>query len=281
MIFVIVKRNVTIFFRDKMNVFLSMLSNFIMLGIYLLFTGNIFKSSLAGFDKAGILLDSWLVAGLIATTTITCTVGIFGKRIEDENKGINKDFNCSPITKIELVGGYILSAFFIGFLVSLIFLFFSLIILFLRGGDILDIYSILKIIGVIILADFTNSSMIFFITSFLKTHSAYSTAASIMGVLSGFLTGIYMPIGNLPKFMQTIVKIFPTSHAASLLRQIFTKDITSSLPVEVVNVINENLGMIYTFNGKELSNIISVFILIISGILFYILGVISLSRKVK
>ena len=139
----------------------------------------------------------------------------------------------------------------------------------------------LKIIGVIILADFTNSSMIFFITSFLKTHSAYSTAASIIGVLSGFLTGIYMPIGNLPKFMQTIVKIFPTSHAASLLRQIFTKDITSSLPVEVVNVINENLGMIYTFNGKELSNIISVFILIISGILFYILGVISLSRKVK
>ena len=90
-----------------------------------------------------------------------------------------------------------------------------------------------------------------------------------------------MPIGNLPKFMQTIVKIFPTSHAASLLRQIFTKDITSSLPVEVVNVINENLGMIYIFNGKELSNIISVFILIISGILFYILGVISLSRKVK
>ena len=107
MIFVIVKRNVTIFFRDKMNVFLSMLSNFIMLGIYLLFTGNIFKSSLADFDKAGILLDSWLVAGLIATTTITCTVGIFGKRIEDENKGINKDFNCSPITKRELVGGYI------------------------------------------------------------------------------------------------------------------------------------------------------------------------------
>ena len=34
------------------------------------------------------------------------------------------------------------------------------------------------------------------------------------------MTGIYLPVGMLPAAMQTVVKLFPVSHAALLMRRV-------------------------------------------------------------
>lgn len=67
----------------------------------------------------------------------------------------------------------------------------------------------IKVLGLIILTVIFASFMMFFMVSCFKSVNAYSTACTVIGTLIGFLTGVYIPIGNLPESVQTVVKLFP------------------------------------------------------------------------
>ncbi|MDF2836474.1 MAG: transporter, partial [Paenibacillus sp.] len=75
---VIAKRNLKLFFRDRTAVAMSFLSVFIILGLYVLFLGNTLKSNLPDAPGIQFLLDSWVMAGILAVTTVTSTLGAFG-----------------------------------------------------------------------------------------------------------------------------------------------------------------------------------------------------------
>ena len=74
--------------------------------------------------------------------------------------------------------------------------------------------------GVVILAVLASASMVLLLVSFFKTSNAFAAASTVIGTLLGFLAGIYIPIGSLPDYLQTIVKFFPVSHSAALFRQV-------------------------------------------------------------
>lgn len=42
----------------------------------------------------------------------------------------------------------------------------------------------------------SSSSIVFFLTTFLRSQNAFSAASTVIGTLSGFLTGIYVPDGQ-------------------------------------------------------------------------------------
>ena len=44
-------------------------------------------------------MDSWLIAGILAVTSISTTLGAFGVIVDDKAKKIEKDFRCSPISR--------------------------------------------------------------------------------------------------------------------------------------------------------------------------------------
>ena len=64
------KRNLLVFFKDKASVFFSLLSVFIIIGMYALFLGDVWTSSMKDVTGARILMDCWIVAGLIAVITV-------------------------------------------------------------------------------------------------------------------------------------------------------------------------------------------------------------------
>ena len=76
------------------------------------------------------------------------------------------------------------------------------------------------LVGVILLSVVSSGSMVLLVVSFFKTSNAFAAASTVIGTLLGFLAGIYIPIGTLPDYLQTIVKLFPVSHSAALFRQI-------------------------------------------------------------
>jgi multidrug/hemolysin transport system permease protein len=90
----LVKRNLKMFFRDKTSVFFSLLSVFIIIGLYILFLGNLVSAGLKDLlgDSARFTTDSWIMAGLLSVTSITTTMGAFGTMVEDNSKKIIKDF---------------------------------------------------------------------------------------------------------------------------------------------------------------------------------------------
>jgi len=129
----------------------------------------------------------------------------------------------------------------------------------------------------------TNTSMVCFIVSFFKSHSAFSTASTIIGTLIGFLTGIYLPIGALPESVQMIIKMFPVSHAASLFRQVLMEASMQTafegIPVNYLDEFKEYMGVTFRFGGNEVAPWISILILAGTAVVFYGLSLLNMSKK--
>lgn len=280
-----VSRNLKVFFRDKMAVFFSLLAVLIVLGLYIFFLGDVWVDSFPNIKGVKNLMNCWIIAGLIGVTSVTANMGAFGTMIEDKSKNKIKDFYVSPIKKSKIVGGYIISSFIVGSMMSVVTLIISQIYLVYSGVDVLNFKELTEVFLIILMTSLSNSAMILFIVSLFSSEKAFSTASTIVGTLIGFITGIYLPISMLPDSVQIIVKLFPTSHGISILRQIFMKkqmDISfADVSTNYINEFKESMGVVYYINDKLVSNTASVFILIASTIIFFFLAVLILYKKKK
>ena len=234
-----VSRNLKVFFRDKTAVFFSLLAVLIVLGLYIFFLGDVWVDSFPNIKGVKNLMNCWIIAGLIGVTSVTANMGAFGTMIEDKSKNKIKDFYVSPIKKSKIVGGYIISSFIVGSMMSVVTLIISQIYLVYSGVDVLNFKELTEVFLIILMTSLSNSAMILFIVSLFSSEKAFSTASTIVGTLIGFITGIYLPISMLPDSVQIIVKLFPTSHRISILRQIFMKkqmDISfADVPTNYIN----------------------------------------------
>ena len=280
---IMVKRNLKIYFQDKAAVFFSMLSVIIIFALYIFFIGDSISSGLKFLPHPNRLMRAWMLAGMLASASITTSLGAYGVMISDrENKTI-KDFYSSPVSRRQIAGGYIITGFIISIIMSIFTLIFGEIYMGMIGGAVLDMDILLKLFGVIVLSAFASSAIASFIISFLKTNSACSAASMIVGTLIGFLVGAYIPIGNLPENVQWLVKYFPCAHSSILYRQLLMKDSIkenfANQPTAILKETKEILGVIFVYNGHTASAWMSVVVLLITGVVFYLLAVLVLIRK--
>lgn len=280
----IIRRNVLVFLRDRTSVFFSLLAILIIFALYILFLGENYQSGLLeGLNGAQYLMDAWLVGGILAAASITTTMGAFSIMVEDKSKQIFKDFSSSPIRTSKLTAGYLLGAFIVGLFMTLLALFVGEIFIVFNGGEWLNLLDTVKVIGLIILSVITNTAFVYFPVSFMQSENAFGTMSSVIGTLTGFLAGIYLPIGILPPAIQTVVKLFPVSHSASLLRQTITRDALNKVfqgaPPEAREGFEQFMGVRFEWNGTEISPWLSFLYLSVMAIVFYLLSIWSFKRK--
>lgn len=280
---VIAKRNLKIFFRDKTTVFFSFLAVFIILGLYIVFLGDLMASGLQGVAEVNFLINSWVMAGILAVTSVTSTLGAFGIMVEDRARRTIKDFTAAPVKRRGIAGGYIVSTFIIGIIMSLVTFGLAELYIVMRGGEWLPLASALKVLGIIPLAVLAGSSIVFFITSFISSQNAFTTISTIIGTLIGFLTGIYIPIGSLPEAVQFMIKIFPVSHAAALLRSVMLErpmEISfANAPASALEEFKVNMGVAYQFGDTTTTAAVSIAILLATTALFYLLAMMNVAKK--
>lgn len=280
-------RNIRLFFRDKTSVFFSFLSVLIIVGLYALFLGDAqvknLEATVGSVDGARFLVDSWIMAGIIAVNTVTITLGAFGIMVQDESKKIIKDFAVAPIKRSWLVASYVLSAWFIGIVITTVAFLVGELYIVLSGGELLPLGSMLQVLGIVALCVFSASSMVFLTVSFIKSDSAFSTLSTIIGTLIGFLAGIYIPIGVMPQAVQEVVKVIPITHGAVLLRQVFMErpinDVFAGAPTAAVGDYRSAMGIDMTLFGHTLSTGTMVLFLFVTGIVFFVLSVYRISRR--
>lgn len=281
----IANRNLKIFFRDRAAVLFSLLAVFIILGLYVVFLGDTLASSLPVIEGASVLINSWVLAGILAVTSVTSTMGAFGIMVEDRSRKILKDFTTSPLRRSRLTGGYILSACSVGVIMSVVTFILGELYILVLDGELLPLFSILKVLGLIVLSVLASSSIVFFITTFLRSQNAFSAASTVIGTLIGFLTGIYVPMGSLPEAVQWVIKIFPISHAGVLIRNVMLehpmKVSFNGAPAEALTEFTENMGVVYHFGSYQVESWVSIVILLATTVLFFGLSLLSLSRKSK
>lgn len=278
-----IKRNVKLFFRDRAAVFFSLLAVLIIIGLYALFLGDVWLGEFPEMGNARFIMDSWLIGGLLAVTSVTTTLGALGIMVEDKTKKIAKDFYSSPIKRSQITGGYLLSVFIIGIIMSVVALVLSEIYVLANGGALLGAVAMLKVFGLMLLATLSNTALMCFIVSFIKSQNAYTTVSTIIGTLIGFVAGIYLPIGTLPEAVQTVVKVIPVSHAAVLLRQVVmgapVEAAFTGAPQQTLDGFNSMMGVSYKFGDFAVTPLMSIVFLAVTGLLFYWLTMMRLSKK--
>jgi len=229
MIWKLTRRNVDIYIRNKASVFFSFLSVIIIIGLYALFLGDMQVKSInemllkygQSIKGTRFLVDSWIISGLLAINAVTITLGVLGTMVYDiENKRF-PDFIVAPVSRTSVVLSYLLSAWIIGFIFSLIALVVGELYILSGGGQLLSPMKMLETLGVLALAVISSSSIMYFIASFLKSGSAFGTMSTLLGTLIGFFTGAYIPMGVMPIAVQKAIILVPFSHSAAILRQIF------------------------------------------------------------
>ena len=142
-----------------------------------------------------------------------------------------------------------------------------------------------KIFGVMLLSSFASSAMVCFIVSFIRTMASYTTVSIILGTLIGFLVGAYIPIGQLPAGVQNVIRYFPCAHSAALFRQLMMDGLSdvsfAALPAAQRAGFEETLGVRFTYGSTVAPAWVSIAILVGTGVVFYLLAILNMSRKRK
>jgi multidrug/hemolysin transport system permease protein len=285
----LVSRNMKLYFRDKSAVFFSLLSVLVIILVFILFLGKVHTDSIIDTygNTAGIswLINSWVMAGIIVVNSITVTLAVFGTMVKDQEEKRLAGFFVAPISRAKLVLGYLLSAWIIGVIMTILTFILAQIYIVADGGQILSVMSMIKAFGLTCLNVFSGSAMVFFIAGFIKSTNAFSALSAVLGILIGFLTGIYMPIGNLPEMVQPITQMIPATHGAVLMRQVFIEDATAlvfaDLSERTVTGFNDMMGCTMIIGETTMPNTFMIAVLAFSGILFLGLSVLTMNRKRK
>lgn len=280
--FALMQRNVKLFFRDRMTVFFSLLSSLILIGLYFLFLGGTLSQEVSDYMNPDILMFNWLIAGILAISSISTTLTVFGTKVKDDEKDISKDFYSTPTSKAELAGGYIGAAFLVSMLISGLTLTVAAVVMYFQYGSLMSIMTLLKVLGITVITVFSNSAMMFLVILSIHSSSAYSVTSSLVGSLSGFVAGVYIPIGLLPNWVRSIIQFFPATQAASLLRKALMESEfqqMSQAPAEVILEVKETLGVVFPFGDGYITTAQSLFYVFGTGVVFYLIAVWKLARE--
>ena len=180
-------RGLKIYFRDKGGVFFSLLGVLIIFALFIFFIGDSIIEDLDWLDNSKSIMNAWVVAGMLASASITTSMGAYAQMVTDRDQKIIKDFYTSPISRASITASYMLTGFIVSVIMSVIVLVIGEAYICIKGGELLGALTYLKIFGVMLLSSFASSAMVCFIVSFMRTMASYTTVSIILGTLIGFL----------------------------------------------------------------------------------------------
>ncbi|WP_366248531.1 ABC transporter permease [Terribacillus aidingensis] len=275
------KRSNRLYFRDKTAVFMSLLTTGIIIVLYLLFLADVTTDSAqqAAQGAAGMkeLMQSWLLAGIIVVISLTVTLSVLGTMIEDAASNQLHALLITPITRTQLVIGYLLSAWLIAVLFSVGALLLAQSYFWLTDKPTVSWNSLLLAIVLIMLITFSSAAFLFAITVLIRSRKSFSSMGTLVGTLSGFLLGIYIPIGQLPVFVQEITKFFPPTYGVAALRDVLMQPAMETTfagaPAPILDEFKETFGLQITLFDAAAQTPVIISILLLTGVIFLSIGV--------
>ncbi len=217
----LVKRNCLCFLRDRTNVIFSFMAALIVVMLYMFVLRDMMISSYPHLKNVENLVDSWVLAGIAGITGVTSSMGALQIMNTDRHEGRDADFEVTPAGEWRMAFGYILSAFATAFIFSVAILVLSFIFLAATGCPLSPVNMLLAVLLAIPSA-LSGCAIMYALTSFIKSPGGYSGFYTIVSVAIGFLTGIYIPMGQMPDAMQVFGSVIPATHISSIFRQLIS-----------------------------------------------------------
>lgn len=223
-------RNIKVYAKNKMAILLSMLTQIIVLGLFLIFLKNNYieavTSGLGGLkdmiDSNDIqaLVNSWLVSGVIGTSVVTVALNSLSVMVSDKQERIDYDYNAASVKGSTVVLSYFTGAVINTFITTSILLTAGLIFVSVNGAFSYTAVEILKIYGLVLLGSVSASIILMAIVSFFKKSSTLSSFGIMISAAIGFVIGAYIPVSQFGESVQTVVNLVPGSQIAGMMRNI-------------------------------------------------------------
>lgn len=292
----LIKRNILIYMRDKGTVFYSILSTLIILGLMILFLGDMNSKDIvhaleqmggardAEADRANAdyLIMMWTLAGILVSNTVTVTMTVMGCMIKDEENKRLASFYVAPVKRIYVALSYIFSAWVIGIMMCLITLAAFQGYMVVIGQTLLAGTAWLRLLGMIVLNSFVYASAAYLIALFVHSMSAWSGLLTVIGTLVGFVGAIYLPMAALPEKVADVLKCLPVLHGAAMMRVVCTAEAVETtfagLPTEAVEVFREKMGITVVMGDGPVSFLVQAGYLLVLGLVIIAVAA-FISRK--
>lgn len=214
------QRNLMLYFKNKTSIFFSLLGAMISFVLFVVFLKQNMVEQWHQMPDATKMMDLWLIGGTLSVTAITTTLSILARMVLDESRGVLKDFYLTNTSTFKIKLSYMLSAALIGFVMQLVML--ALMLTYFSLVDQLAVpwSKSIDLIVVALAGSFLAVAVNMIFVQFIHRVETMSAFESIVGAASGFLVGTYIPMGALPQFAQTIIKLTPGAYISALYRQI-------------------------------------------------------------
>lgn len=277
-------RNWKLFYRDPGAVLFSLLGPIIIVLLYVFFLKDTVVGDLAlPSGSADELVNSWMMAGIIASATVTTCLAGYGTMIRDRESGIAKDFDTAPVSRWSVIGAYLLNSMIIGTVMSTISVAIAEAYIVLSGGALLPLADLLAVFGIVEVSVFSAAGLLGLLSSFLGSQGAFSGANIAIGAAIGFLVGAYIPIGSLPEGVQRVLTFFPSAHTARALREIMMeRPVAASFagaPSDSVSDFAATMGITFDLAGHSVTILDSLAYLAATGLAGFALAVVVLGWK--
>lgn len=255
------KRHFLVFFKNKMRVFYTLMVPLILLLVYVFFlreleltlTRDTLKEVLINdindpvynslLSNVNCLVDSWMLSGIIALSTITVSIQTNNIIVNDKENGVNRDFASSPVNKSVLIASYFIFNYIVTLLICSIVLLICFAYILSKGEWVLTFADVMIIIGILAFDTISSTFLTLFICSFIKKESTLASVIAIFSAGAGFVIGAYIPASMLPSWVQDscFISYFPGTYQCSLMRYAFLDTPFLNLQQTITNLANQGL----------------------------------------
>lgn len=257
-IFALWFRNIKVFARNRIQLVFTIIMPFFFLYVF----SAIFKN-----DNIPNPVN-YMLAGIVITTVFQTSLTIASSTIEDIVSGFMKEVLVSPVKRIQIATGQLLSAATIATLQGIIIL----IIGYFIGLKFTSPATPFAVIGVMIVVGLVFSGLGLFLAVLVKNSQTFQIVITAVTMPLTFLCGAYIPLSLLPKLLQSVAYFNPMTYTTAFFRTIILEK--TSLTTE--QLIAEQLA--FKIGNTVITPTLSIAIVIAFGVVFLLLSTVVFSR---
>ncbi|MGI6009350.1 MAG: ABC transporter permease [Methanomethylophilus sp.] len=216
------KRDFLCFIRDRNSVFFSLLAVLIVIFLYLLFLRSNLVNAFDEYPGIDHLIDAWVLSGVVGIVPVTSAAGALMTMVTDRCEKRGQDILLTPMSELWIAVGHVIGTFITCTMMSYLALIIS--VAFLAGsGTALTASGIIGAAVLVLPSSLSAAAVMYAACTFIRTTGAYSGFCTAVGVLIGFLCGIYMPVGELPDGVAWFGALMPASQFGMVFRQLLAE----------------------------------------------------------
>lgn len=251
-------RNIKIFARNRVQLVFTIIMPFFFLYVF----SSIFKNENIQNPV------NYMLAGIVITTVFQTALTIATSTIEDIVSGFMKEVLVSPVKRIQIAIGQLLSAATIATLQGIIIIFIGYFI----GLKFNSIATPFAVIGFMIVVGIVFAGLGLFLAALVKNSQTFQIVTAAIMMPLTFLCGAYIPLSLLPKALKYFAYFNPMTYTTACFRTI----ILEKTSLTTNQLIAEQLA--FKIGSFTITPIISLFIVLVFGFIFLLMSTYVFSK---